>query len=404
MTMDILMAVVFILLAMSLGDIVSTKTKAFVPSVFVTAALFVIGYWTFWPNDIVSIASWAQPAAGLAMYMLITHMGSLMNLRELAAQWKTVLIALAGLAGVMAILLTVGRLVLGYETVVAGAPPLTGGVVAALVMQAAAEAKGMTELAVLAILVFVAQGFVGYPITAVLLKKEGQRLLAEYRSGKAQVPVGDAAAAAAVVEKKPLIPPVPEKYNTTYLILLKLAVVSVLADRFAKLVNAGLASIGTDVTLHPLVVCLVFGVIFTQIGFLDRNALNKANSFGWLMTVLMAFVFDGLRQASPAMLLEVAGSLVGVIGIGVIGLLIFAFIAAKILKESVPMALCIALNALYGFPPNFILTNDAVKALTDDPVEAEHLTGIMMPKMLVGGFTTVTIASVIIGGIFATLL
>jgi len=404
MTMDILMAVVFILLAMSLGDIVSTKTKAFVPSVFVTAALFVIGYWTFWPNDIVSIASWAQPAAGLAMYMLITHMGSLMNLRELAAQWKTVLIALAGLAGIMAILLTVGRLVLGYETVVAGAPPLTGGVVAALVMQAAAEAKGMTELAVLAILVFVAQGFVGYPITAVLLKKEGQRLLAEYRSGKAQVPVGDAAAAAAVVEKKPLIPPVPEKYNTTYLILLKLAVVSVLADRFAKLVNAGLASIGTDVTLHPLVVCLVFGVIFTQIGFLDRNALNKANSFGWLMTVLMAFVFDGLRQASPAMLLQVAGSLVGVIGIGVIGLLIFAFIAAKILKESVPMALCIALNALYGFPPNFILTNDAVKALTDDPVEAEYLTGIMMPKMLVGGFTTVTIASVIIGGIFATLL
>ncbi|NLK58363.1 MAG: hypothetical protein GX291_03705 [Tissierellia bacterium] len=402
--MDILMAVVFILLAMSLGDIVSTKTKAFVPSVFVTAALFVIGYWTFWPNDIVSIASWAQPAAGLAMYMLITHMGSLMNLRELAAQWKTVLIALAGLAGIMAILLTVGRLVLGYETVVAGAPPLTGGVVAALVMQAAAEAKGMTELAVLAILVFVAQGFVGYPITAVLLKKEGQRLLAEYRSGKAQVPVGDAAAAAAVVEKKPLIPPVPEKYNTTYLILLKLAVVSVLADRFAKLVNAGLASIGTDVTLHPLVVCLVFGVIFTQIGFLDRNALNKANSFGWLMTVLMAFVFDGLRQASPAMLLQVAGSLVGVIGIGVIGLLIFAFIAAKILKESVPMALCIALNALYGFPPNFILTNDAVKALTDDPVEAEYLTGIMMPKMLVGGFTTVTIASVIIGGIFATLL
>lgn len=404
MTMDILMAVVFILLAMSLGDIVSTKTKAFVPSVFVTAALFVIGYWTFWPNDIVSIASWAQPAAGLAMYMLITHMGSLMNLRELAEQWKTVLIALAGLAGIMAILLTVGRLVLGYETVVAGAPPLTGGVVAALVMQAAAEAKGMTELAVLAILVYVAQGFVGYPITAVLLKKEGQRLLAEYRSGKAQVPVGDAAAAAAVVEKKPLIPPVPEKYNTTYLILLKLAVVSVLADRFAKLVNAGLASIGTDVTLHPLVVCLVFGVIFTQIGFLDRNALNKANSFGWLMTVLMAFVFDGLRQASPAMLLQVAGSLVGVIGIGVIGLLIFAFIAAKILKESVPMALCIALNALYGFPPNFILTNDAVKALTDDPVEAEHLTGIMMPKMLVGGFTTVTIASVIIGGIFATLL
>ena len=68
------------------------------------------------------------------------------------------------------------------------------------------------------------------------------------------------------------------------------------------------------------------------------------------------------------------------------------------------MSLSIALNALYGFPPNFILTNDAIKALTDDPAEREHLTGQMMPKMLVGGFTTVTIASVIIGGIFATML
>lgn len=406
MTMDILLAVVFILLAMAVGDIVSTKTKAFIPSVFVTAALFVIGYWTFFPEDIVSIAGWAQPAAGLAMYMLITHMGSLMNLRELAQQWRTVIISVAGIGGILLMLLTVGRLVLGYETVVVGAPPLTGGVVAALVMQGAAEAKGLTELAVLAILVFVAQGFVGYPITAVLLKREGQRLLTEYRQGT--VPAAASVAAAqtetAVIEKKPLIPPVPEKYNSTYLILLKLAVVAILADRFAKLVNTGLASMGTDVTLHALVVCLIFGVIFTQIGFLDRNALNKANSFGWLMTILMAFIFDGLRQATPQMLMQVAGSLIGVIAIGVVGLLIVSFIVGKLLKESAPMSLSIALNALYGFPPNFILTNDAIKALTDDPAEREHLTGQMMPKMLVGGFTTVTIASVIIGGIFATML
>ena len=329
-----------------------------------------------------------------------------MDLRELAQQWRTVIISLAGIGGILLMLLTVGRLVLGYETVVVGAPPLTGGVVAALVMQGAAEAKGLTELAVLAILVFVAQGFVGYPITAVLLKREGQRLLTEYRQGT--VPAAASVAAAqtetAVIEKKPLIPPVPEKYNSTYLILLKLAVVAILADRFAKMVNTGLASMGTDVTLHALVVCLIFGVIFTQIGFLDRNALNKANSFGWLMTILMAFIFDGLRQATPQMLMQVAGSLIGVIAIGVVGLLIVSFIVGKLLKESAPMSLSIALNALYGFPPNFILTNDAIKAVTDDPAEREHLTGQMMPKMLVGGFTTVTIASVIIGGIFATML
>lgn len=305
----------------------------------------------------------------------------------------------------MAALLSVGQLVMGWETVVVGAPPLTGGVVAALLMQAAAEAKGLTDLAVLAILVFVVQGFVGYPITAVLLKKEGERLLTDFRVKKSE------AAAAGIEHKveqvevrKTLIPPIPEKYNTTYLILLKLTIVSLLADRITKIINAGLASTGTTFTVHPLVTCLIFGVIFTEIGFLDRNALNKANSFGWLMTGLMAFIFDGLKSATPELLARVAGPLIGVIVIGVVGLVIVAYIVGKLMKESVPMSISIAMNALYGFPPNFILTNDAIRALTDDNEEREHLTAIMLPKMLVGGFTTVTIASVIIGGIFAGLL
>jgi len=62
------------------------------------------------------------------------------------------------------------------------------------------------------------------------------------------------------------------------------------------------------------------------------------------------------------------------------------------------------MNALYGFPPNFVLTEEAIRSLTDDEDEKEYLTQIMMPKMLVGGFTSVTIASVIIGGVFAGML
>lgn len=405
MTVDMLFAVVLILIAIAVGDIVSTKTKAFVPSVFVTALIFIVGYWTFLPQDVVGLSTWGQPVAGLFMYMLITHMGSLMNLKELASQWKTVVIALAGLVGIMAMLLTIGQFILGWDTVVVGAPPLTGGIVAALLLQAAAEAKGLTDLAVLAILVFVVQGFVGYPITALLLKKEGQRLLSNYRLQMSEAHTAGAVDQQESVKvKRTFIPPIPEKYNTTYLILLKLAVVSLLADRLAKLVNAGLASTGTTFTVHPLVVCLLFGVIFTEIGFLDRNALNKANSFGWMMTGLMAFIFDGLKSATPDLLMRVAGPLIGVIVIGVIGLVIVSYLIGKLCKESVPMSISIVMNALYGFPPNFILTNDAIKALTDDPKEREYLTANMLPKMLVGGFTTVTIASVIVGGIFAGLL
>ena len=44
MEMDLVMAMMFIMIAMVIGEIVSTKTKAFVPSVFVTALLFLLGY------------------------------------------------------------------------------------------------------------------------------------------------------------------------------------------------------------------------------------------------------------------------------------------------------------------------------------------------------------------------
>ena len=104
------------------------------------------------------------------------------------------------------------------------------------------------------------------------------------------------------------------------------------------------------------------------------------------------------------MLLEVLLPLVEIIIIGVSGLLIFAFIVGKILKESPYMSLCIALNALYDFPPNYILTNEVIKSLASNNDESEYLTNKILPKMLIGGFTSVTIASVLIAGIFSKFL
>lgn len=398
MQMTAILAMVCVMIPMVIGDIVSAKTKAFVPSVFVTALVFLFAFWYIIPKDTIAVATMSQPVAGLIMYLLITHMGSMMNIKELIAQWKTVVISLAGIAGILASLMTIGVAVLGRQTAIVGAPPLTGGIVAAILMKEAATAANLPDLAILAVLVYVVQGFAGYPLTAIFLKKEGKRLLEGYRKGERENVVVDEN----VEEKKTLIPQVPEKYNTTYMILAKLAIVAFLADIFTKGLNNFVFHNPTAIS--PMVTCLVFGVIFAQIGFLDRKALDKAGSFGWAMTVLMAFIFEGLSQATPELLSKVAGPLVGIVVIGVIGMSILAYIAGKLLKESKYMALPIAYNALYGFPPNFILTNEAINALTEDKEEREYLTSIMMPKMIIGGFTSVTIASVIIGGIFAGML
>ena len=86
------------------------------------------------------------------MYLLITHMGTMMSVRELCREWKTVVIAVAGLAGMALLLWYVGPLFTDRNAIVTGTPPLSGGVVAAIIMSKTAGDLGMKDMAVMAML------------------------------------------------------------------------------------------------------------------------------------------------------------------------------------------------------------------------------------------------------------
>lgn len=390
------MALCLVLLALTLGDVISAMTKAFVPSVFVSAIIFVIGFWTIFPADIVDLSGIGNPLAQLAILLLITHMGTLMSLKELASQWRTIIISLAGIVGICVGAVALGTVVFDWETAIIATPPLTGGLVASIMMADAATAKGLNDLAVLAILVYVAQGFAGYPLTSILLRKEGNKLLSDFRSGKVKSSAKSEVEETIKEESKlRIIPKLPEKYDTTYMVLLRVAIVALVAVKLEGL---------TGGTISKYVIALVLGAIASEMGLIDRKPLVKSGSFGILITSLMAFVMAGLAKATPDTLAEMAMPLIGIIVFGVVGMGILSIIAGKLLGISKEMSFAVALTALYGFPPNYIITEDVSKALAETPEEKEFLMDQMLPQMLVGGFTTVTIASVIIAGLFINLI
>lgn len=385
-----------------IGEFVSTRTRAWIPSVFVIATLFLFGFWSILPKDVVPKAGLGPPLGGLLVIMLcITHMGTIISIKQLMEQWKVVVIALAGLAGMIAACWYICIPLMDKAFVIAGLPPLTGGIVAALLMQQAASEAGLHAAAVLAIAMYAVQGFVGYPLTAIVLKVEGKRLLRDYRGGthtagrggEVDEEIGNMKVAAPV--KTTLIPPVPDKYSSTAFILAKLMLVAYISHLLSRL---------TGGKVNQAVITLILGVVFTELGFLDKNSLQKAGSFGFLMYVLMIFVFDGLKDATPEMLRSIAGPMVLLIAVGVAGLLIMSVIFGLILKTGWAIACGVSLTALYGFPPNYILTDEACKALAETPEERQYLMDRMLPQMIVGGFVTVTITSVIIAGIFANFL
>ncbi len=392
-----MLALVLLTAILFIGDAVSIRTKAWIPSVFVSAVLFIIGYWTFFPRDIVEIAGIPPVVVTMAIFLLITNMGTMLSLKELKKQWKTILIALAGISGAAVLLLTIGTMIFGFEAMIVAVPPLVGGIVSALIMSEGAQVAGLTSLSVFAIVIYVVQGFVGYPLTSIMLKREGKNYLQKFRNGEITVEAGAVEPEAAEERKLKLFEKLPEKYNTNFFKFFRLSVVAYLAYLASVLVEP-------IVTIHPYVLCLLFGVIAASIGFLEPRVLEKANGFGFTILVLLLFIFDGLKDATPSMLLEILSLLIGTIVIGMIGMYIFSWIMGKVLKVSKEMAYAVSLTALYGFPADYIITNEVVESMTSDEKERAALLSHMLPPMLVGGFITVTIVSVILAGTFVTFL
>ena len=396
-------ALAFVICAVAyiIGEYVAKITKAWVPSVFVTAAVLLIGYWTIIPQEVVRDSMLIPFGSTIGIYLLITHMGTVISLKQLIQQWRTIVVCLSGLAGMMLLGYFVAPLLIDKTLVIAGLPPLTGGIVAATMMQSAAQEAGLEVAAVFAIAMYCIQGFAGYPITAICLQTEGKRLLKDFRSGNVVLTETDRREMASVgmtvvaddSDRKTLIPRIPDKWNSPVLMLGKLGLVGWLATQ-----------LGAITGISGAIWALVLGVFFTTIGFLETNLLNRANSYQIIMFALMMYVFDGLKTCTPAMLKSIIIPMIVLIVIGVAGMAAFAFIISKVLKMSFPLAFANGLTALYGFPCDAIITESTCNALGQTEEERQYLMSKMFPSMIVGGFVTVTITSVFIAGWFSSIL
>ena len=58
-------------------------------------------------------------------------------------------------------------------------------------------------------------------------------------------------------------------------------------------------------------------------------------------------------------------------------------------------------KGLYGFPGTMILSQEAAKGAGESPEEVAAIEGAILPKMIIAGFATVTITSVIVTGLIA---
>ena len=392
--MENLLFFCFVMAAMFIGEWISTRTKSWIPSIFVTALIFLIGFWTVLPKDLIAKASYSTPFINICIGLLLVHLGTLMNLKKLLQQWKAVCIALIGVAGTMLLTLSIGLAFFGKNLVLATVPTLTGGLVSSALMTQGIKSVGLTAIVAYPVAMFVVHHIVSFPLISLMLKQEGHRLQKVYANDPTK-------AQASVINdktdesKRHQFFSFGKDYETSAFTMAKVAIIAAISYWISDLMGGA---------INANVLCLIFGVIFHEIGFLDDNAMNKAGVFNWLMYGLLAYILAELNATTPQTIGQILLPVITLIILGLIGMFIASFLLAKPFGMSRQMAFACSLTALCGFPSDYILTTDVVNNLTKDKQEQVFLLDNMLPKMLVGGFATVSVAAVFVASFFLKML
>ena len=387
--MNATLAAAIIFVVFAVGDMISAKTKAIVSMLLVASVVFLLGFWAgIFPTTMFADSTLLS-MAGLLVTLLLVHLGTTIKLRDFGAQWRTVIIPAVACIAISVAVFFIGQLIIDRGFALVGAPILSGGVVATLQMQSMAQDAGREELAVFATLVMCAQGFVGYPVASLCLKSEAKRIKAKLNSGELSASDLEASKAAEGSHKK-LIPPLPAALNTPNAILAKVVLVALLSVTVSGLFHDA---------VNKLVWCLIFGVLCKEIGFLDENALGKANATGIVMPIITLSIFTNLASATPQMVGSMIVPLLVVIVIGSIAFSVVSILVGKIFGYSWQMSMAIGSSCLFGFPGTVIISNEVSESTGTTAEEKAFINEQIMPKMLVAGMVTVSITSVLVAGV-----
>ena len=404
--MNSVYALTVIMLIWMISDFVSKKSKYLLSSLLVASLIFLIGFKTYpWLSSITvgtifeglgntfsselllssSLLALGQTIVGF----VIVHLGTMISLKEFKRQYKTFIIGFCAVIGITVFLFILGPFLKDMNYVVAGIGALTGGTVSVIIVQEYALELGLLSVAALPVLIAAFQGLIGFPLSSIILKKEAARLKKEYRSGNLTV-----AKEQAETSKKKFAPLV--FMDSTSGTLFWIGVVVLLSQFISRTLTFG--------HLHPFVIALLFGVILRELGLFKENVLSGIDAFGLMMLSVLIIVFGPLSSISLDDLIALIWPLLITFVVGLAGNIVGSFAAGKVVGYSSTMSIAIGLTSLYGFPGTMILSQEAAASVGENEEEIAAIESQILPKMIIAGFSTVTITSVIITGLIVSFI
>lgn len=381
-----LVATVLIFSLIAFGEWLSIVSRARVPMLLTAMVGFMILTWTgIFPTDLLKSSQFATLGA-ILIGPAIVHMGTLIPMKVLKEQYRAVVISLMGLVAAGALIFTFIPLLFDFETAVAGMGPISGGIVAMIITTERLAELNLNSVIIIPALIVAFQGVIGMPLALNFMRKYAKRIIEKMDDGTF---VQMNTSALDEEDSKKLGPIRSSMTLRLFLVFVAGAVGTVL---------------GVLTPIHYSLWCLAFGIIGAKIGFLEQNSLVKANSFTLTMLGIIFVVIGSMADVSPQDVLNQLPAVAAIIILGTVGIALGGYIGSKMVKWDPYQGMPVALTALFGFPADYLLCEEVARSTARNKEEEKNIFNQLLTPMLIGGFTTVTIASVVIAGVLVSFL
>lgn len=399
--MEPILAFTIVMFIWTVGELVSSKTKALISMMLVASMIFLIGFASdFLPHDLIK-NSGLLGIGNAVIGIIIVHLGTMMSFKDLKSQWRTFIIGSITVVIMTLVLLFAGAVIFDRNIAVAGTAAITGGTLSILMVQdkvseivsVGGDLGQLTGylLAVLPLLILNLKNLVGFLVTANILKREANRLKVEYRKGNLQY-FEDEVQSNIQQETESILPDfLQTAYGTLFLLGTTVYISSMLSDLSNGYVNT-------------FVLALLLGIILRHFRILKPNALSSTDSFGLLMISIMVIAFGPLADIVPSDLLRLIGPIAFYLVAGVIVIFAASYFLGRAVGYSGPLSVAVGMTTLFGFPGTMVLTKEAAAAVGESEEEIAVIEQNLLPIMVTAGFSTITITSVLTGGIIVGLM
>lgn len=393
MTWTSVSALAVIAFLFAFGNFISNKTKAYISSLIPAVIIFIVlMYSGIIPADICTTSGLTGMLNAFVIPLCVVDVGTKLSIKKILPEWKSFATVLAASIGIIIVCFTIGILILGRQRSIAAIPPLTGALLATTVVQQAAAEAGNNAIGVFAMIVLVLQTILALPVATFALKMYFKDIR------KKGIIDNNAPILADEKEEKYILPRIPKSWDSSYMIIFKMAIVAYIG----AVVGNGLAA-PTKNILSPTLMYVLFGLIASEIGFLERGPLEKSNSVGIIYLALFSVLMSTFSSVTLETLVSQIVPALIVIFIGLIGIAVLSAAAGKLFKVSLWLSIAIGTCCYLGYPGSQIVVEETVRGsdLTDE--EKSKITKTVLPKMIIG-YLSSAIISIICAGIFTPII